>query len=103
MWGTLSDKKSGLYFPVFAGDCQRSLSQMSPTGFMSIVYFLSIFETPQPGGPGSCIYFPQEQGSQVIPLGIGFGSLYHTHENKYLLTPGLTNFTKKKNLRKGQK
>jgi hypothetical protein len=27
---------------------------------MSIVYF-SIFETPQPGGPGSCIYFPQEQ------------------------------------------
>jgi hypothetical protein len=27
---------------------------------------------PQPGGPGSCIYFSQEQGSPVIPPGIGF-------------------------------
>jgi hypothetical protein len=25
---------------------------------------------PQPGGPGSCICFPQEQGGPVIPLGI---------------------------------
>jgi hypothetical protein len=29
---------------------------------------LSLFlRLPQPGGPGSCIYFPQEQGSPVIP------------------------------------
>jgi hypothetical protein len=27
---------------------------------------------PQPGGPGSCIYTPQEQGGPVIPPGIGF-------------------------------
>jgi hypothetical protein len=28
---------------------------------------LSLFlRLPQPGGPGSCIYFPQEQGSPVI-------------------------------------
>jgi hypothetical protein len=37
---------------------------------------LSIFlrppPPPQPGGPGSCIYFPQEQGSPVIPSSIGF-------------------------------
>jgi hypothetical protein len=26
---------------------------------------------PQPEGPGSCIYFPQEQGSPIIPSGIG--------------------------------
>jgi hypothetical protein len=33
---------------------------------------LSLFlRLPQPGGPGSCIYFPQEQGSPVIPPGIG--------------------------------
>jgi hypothetical protein len=31
---------------------------------------LSLFlRLPQPGGPGSCIYFPQEQGSPVIPPG----------------------------------
>jgi hypothetical protein len=29
---------------------------------------LSLFlRLPQPGGPGSCIYFPQEQGNPVIP------------------------------------
>jgi hypothetical protein len=28
MWGALSDEKSGLYFSVFAGHCQRSLSQV---------------------------------------------------------------------------
>jgi hypothetical protein len=27
---------------------------------------------PQPGGPGPCIYIPQEQGGRVIPLGTGF-------------------------------
>jgi hypothetical protein len=33
---------------------------------------LSLFlRLPQPGGPGSCIYFPQEQGSPVIPPRIG--------------------------------
>jgi hypothetical protein len=31
------------------------------------------FRLPQPGGPGSCIYFPQEQGSPVILPGIGYG------------------------------
>jgi hypothetical protein len=34
---------------------------------------LSLFlRLPQHGGPGSCIYFLQEQGSPVIPLGIVF-------------------------------
>jgi hypothetical protein len=27
---------------------------------------------PQPGGPGSHIYIPQEQGDPVISLGTGF-------------------------------
>jgi hypothetical protein len=32
---------------------------------------LSLFlRLPQPWGPGSCIYFPQEQGSPIIPWGI---------------------------------
>jgi hypothetical protein len=34
---------------------------------------LSLFlRLPQPGGPGPRIYIPQEQGSPVIPQGIGF-------------------------------
>jgi hypothetical protein len=31
-----------------------------------------IFENPQPGGPGPCIYIPQEQGGPVIPPGTVF-------------------------------
>jgi hypothetical protein len=33
---------------------------------------MSHLRLPQPGGPGSCIYIPQEQGCPVIPPGIGF-------------------------------
>jgi hypothetical protein len=33
---------------------------------------LSQLRLPQPGGPGSCIYIPQEQGGPVIPSGTGF-------------------------------
>jgi hypothetical protein len=37
---------------------------------------LSLFlRLPQPGGPGSCIYFPQEQGSTLIPPGIGLWTI----------------------------
>jgi hypothetical protein len=39
---------------------------LSPMGLMSIFYLL-YFWNPQPGGPGSCIYFPQEQGSPITP------------------------------------
>jgi hypothetical protein len=33
---------------------------------------LSHLRLPQPGGPGSCIYIPQEHGGPMIPLGTGF-------------------------------
>jgi hypothetical protein len=33
---------------------------------------LSYLRLPQPGGPGFCIYIPQEQGGPVIPPGTGF-------------------------------
>jgi hypothetical protein len=33
---------------------------------------LSHLRLPQPGGPGPCIYIPQEQGDPVIPPGTGF-------------------------------
>jgi hypothetical protein len=50
----------------------QPFSDLSPTGLTSIVYCLYLWDPPQPGGPGSCIYFPQKQGSPVIALGIGF-------------------------------
>jgi hypothetical protein len=47
----------------------QSFSDLSPNEHILLSPFLRL---PQPGGPGSCIYFPQEQGSQVIPPSIGF-------------------------------
>jgi hypothetical protein len=66
---TLSNSK--LYytiFSVFAGHSQRSRSEICvPRDSWAIL--LSIFlRLPQPGGPGSCTYFYQEQGSPVMKL-----------------------------------
>jgi hypothetical protein len=35
------------------------------------MFYCVKFETPQPRGPGSRIYFPHEEGGLVIPPGIG--------------------------------
>jgi hypothetical protein len=32
--------------------------------------FITVRQFPQPGGPGPCIYIPQEQGGPVIPSGV---------------------------------
>jgi hypothetical protein len=37
----------------------------------------------QTGGPGSCIYFPQEQGSPVIPPGIGLARSTKSNSKLY--------------------
>jgi hypothetical protein len=47
-----------------------SVSGPSPAELMTTV--LSHMRLPQPGGPGRCIYIPQEQGCPVIPQGSGF-------------------------------
>jgi hypothetical protein len=53
---------------------------------MSIL--LSLFlRLPKPGGPDSWIYFPQEQGSPVIPPGIEF-SLSPSSSSSYIATNG---------------
>jgi hypothetical protein len=44
----------------------QSFSGLRPMGLMPIFYCLN-FDTPKPGGPGSCIYFSQEKGGPVIP------------------------------------
>jgi hypothetical protein len=45
----------------------RSESHGTHEHILSILFL----RLSQPGGPGSCIYFHQEQCSPVIPLGIG--------------------------------
>jgi hypothetical protein len=37
----------------------------------TIYFTVSGLRLPQPGGPGPCIYIPQEPGSSVIPPGTG--------------------------------
>jgi hypothetical protein len=63
MWGALSDEKSGQYFSVFAGRRQRSLSQNEFGGAHDNTLLPLFLRLPQPGGTGSSIYIPQEQGS----------------------------------------
>jgi hypothetical protein len=48
------------------------ITQWSESRRMSNHTLLSHLRLPQPGGLGSCIYIPQEQGDPVIPLGTVF-------------------------------
>jgi hypothetical protein len=54
----------GLASAVFLGSESR--------GTHDNIILSQFFKYSQPGGPDSCIYFPQEQGSPVIPPGIVF-------------------------------
>jgi hypothetical protein len=65
LWGAPSDERTGLQFVV------QLLNGRSRTEPVTIVYCL-IWDSPQPGGPGSHIYILQEQGGAVITPGIGF-------------------------------
>jgi hypothetical protein len=65
LWSALSDEKTSLQFAV------QSLNGLSRAEPGTILYCL-VWDSPQPGEPGSCIYIPQEQGGPVTPPGIGF-------------------------------
>jgi hypothetical protein len=49
---------------------EQSLLSRRPAELTAIFY--CHLRLPQPGGPGPCIYIPQEQGGPVIPPGTGF-------------------------------
>jgi hypothetical protein len=73
IWGALSDEKSGsvVYSCCWTSPAQSFLGPDSHGAHEHIL--LSLFlRLPQPGGPGSCIYIPQEQGSPIMPPGTGF-------------------------------
>jgi hypothetical protein len=68
-WGALSlDEKSGLLLGLASEAFLRSESH----GTHERILLFLFLRFPQPGGPDSCIYLPQEQGSPVIYPGIGF-------------------------------
>jgi hypothetical protein len=72
MWGALSDEKSALQFSVFLGIASVAFLRSESHGTHEHILWSLFLRLPQPGGPGSYIYFPQEQSSPVIPPGIGF-------------------------------
>jgi hypothetical protein len=59
IWGALSDKRRGLSFSIYNVQ-------------YTIHFTVSDLTLPQPGGPGPCIYIPQEQAGPVITPGTGF-------------------------------
>jgi hypothetical protein len=65
LWGALSGERAFLKFAVQSLNVQKSCKTSNHT-------LLSHLRLPQPGGPGSSIYIPQEQGGPVIPPGTGF-------------------------------
>jgi hypothetical protein len=72
MWGAISDEKSGLKFSVLLGITSTIFVRSESHGTHEHILLSLFLRLPKPGGPSSCIYFPQEQGSPVIPSGIGF-------------------------------
>jgi hypothetical protein len=65
LWGSLSDERTGsaIYSAIIHWSESRTTRNHT---------LLSLLRLPEPGGPGSLIYIPQEQGGPVKPLGIGF-------------------------------
>jgi hypothetical protein len=63
----LSDERVGLSVTIAAGPRQCSHSLI-----LAPYFTLSDLRLPQPGGPGSRVYIPQEHGGPVIPPGTGF-------------------------------
>jgi hypothetical protein len=62
MWSALSDEKSGLYFSVFAGHGQRSLSQIWVPWDSWAYFIVSIFETPPTWRTRFLYLFPPGSG-----------------------------------------
>jgi hypothetical protein len=72
MWGALSYKRMGLPFTIAAGPRQCSHSRIEIQRDSWPHFTVSGSTLPQSGGPGPCIYIPQEQGGPVILAGTGF-------------------------------
>jgi hypothetical protein len=71
LWGTLSDDWTGLSFTISVGPRQRSHSRVRVPRDSWPYLIASGSRHPHPGGLGSRMYIPQEQGDPVISPGTG--------------------------------
>jgi hypothetical protein len=72
-----------LSFTIAAGPRQRSYSQVWVPQDSRPHFTVSDLTLTQPGGPGTCIYIPQEQDGPVIPPGTGFSSPRPIYDSRY--------------------
>jgi hypothetical protein len=73
MWGALSDQTAGLKLArtIASAPCQSSHSLVpKPQNLHHILLSHTLLR--KPGGPGSSIYIPHQQGDPVIPPDSGF-------------------------------
>jgi hypothetical protein len=55
-------------FQFLAGIASPAFLRSESHGAHEFILLSLFLRLPQPGGPGSCIYFPQEQGNQMSNL-----------------------------------
>jgi hypothetical protein len=67
MWGAFSDEKSVWIFQFLLGIASAAFLGSDSYGTHEHILLPLFFRLPKTGGPGFCIYFPQEQGSPVMP------------------------------------
>jgi hypothetical protein len=72
LYNILSDERMGLFFTMPADRRQDSHSRIRVPQDSRPYFAISDSRLPQPGGPGSRIYIPNEEGGPVIPPGTGF-------------------------------
>jgi hypothetical protein len=65
MWGALSDEKKFLL-----GIAREAFLRSVSHGTHEHILLSLFLRLPEPKGPDTCIYFPQEQDSPVISLSI---------------------------------
>jgi hypothetical protein len=86
------ENRSVIYCTIASGPCQSNHT-WAEVPQISDHILLSHRRLPQPGGPGSRIYVPQEQGSPVIPPGTGLEAVYFLLRNIYKFNSYLTGST----------
>jgi hypothetical protein len=60
MWGAVFDEGTGLSFTIADGLASAVILGSESRGTHGYILLLSDSRLPQPGGPGPCIYIPQE-------------------------------------------
>jgi hypothetical protein len=84
LWDALSDERIGMWFTVATGSYQCTLSHVQLLWDTWQYFTVSNIILPWCGGPISCIYFPQKQGTQLYPPPLALGLLAPVQWNSCL-------------------